>query len=567
MFADNERRIAARTSHSVPPLQEAVDLSPTRPADPPDVPHGAEISEPHRYFTDLTSTHMLHSMRIRPAYALAAPTPLDVWRRNLEIVSALLNAIGVDFFAVPGFSLTRPVLGVAEIDRQRVITALAMLCDTTGGSLTAPEPAYRESESALDTPKWARRADMGDVPLVRADWLWTEPTRNLVFGAEYGCDVEFWTDTGDGRLSAPRHNRISPVVRREGPRVTAPSQLFTALAAGPRSSLPSVATRSEFASPAPDVVAFPIDAVYTWVDGADHAWLRRRAAADRSPYHAESAGESRFTDREELRYSLRSLHSNAPWIRHVYLVTDDQRPHWLAPDAPGITVVDHRELFDDHDCLPTFNSHAIETQLHRIDGLSEHFLYFNDDMFIGRPVGPQLFFEANGLARFFPSDTFIDLDPVSAADTPPNAAFKNDRALVDRAFGRTITRMMRHVPYPMQRSVLAEVEKEFNDLHTQTAGSTFRDITDLSVVTLQHYYAFMTGRAVAATNRHSYLELGRPDLAERLAELLELRDRETFCINDAGLTPDLAEERSAMMRSFLDAYFPVPSPFERPMAV
>src|SRR5690606_24848963 len=116
-----------------------------------------------RFFTDLTSSHMLHDLQIRPAYALAGPTPLEVWRRNLEIVTALLTAIGVDFFAVPGFSLTRPVLGVAEVDRQRVIAALAMLCDTTGGRLSAPEPARLESEPGLEKPRWARRRDMGDV--------------------------------------------------------------------------------------------------------------------------------------------------------------------------------------------------------------------------------------------------------------------------------------------------------------------------------------------------------------------------------------------------------------------
>ncbi|WP_100444623.1 stealth family protein [Glycomyces xiaoerkulensis] len=559
MFADDERRIATRETELGPPLREAADRSVPRPFDPP--PAVGEIPEPYRYFSDLVSSHILHALEVRPAYALPEPTPLEVWRRNLEIVTALLSAIGVDCFAVPGFGLTRPVVGVADADRRRVIAALAVLCDSTGGRLTAAEPPRLES-APVGTPV-RPRTDLGDVTVVRADWLWTEPTRNLVFGAEYGCEVEFWTEDGGGRLVAPRRNRISQVVRRDSAPVAAPGRLFTPLAAGSRAGLPTVATRPEFGATGPEEVGFPIDVVYTWVDGDDRAWLRRRAEAAESPYHAESANESRFIDREELRYSLRSLYLNAPWVRHVYLVTDAQCPHWLDSDAPGVTVVDHRELFDDPECLPTFNSHAIETQLHRIDGLSEHFLYFNDDMFLGRPVAPRLFFEPGGLARFFPSDTFIDLDPVSAADTPPNAAFKNDRSLLEHAFGRTITRMVQHVPYPLQRSVLAEVEKEFGDLHARTAGSVFRDISDISVVTLQHYYAFLTGRAVWGTSRHAYLELGRPDLAERLAELLEGRDRETFCINDAGLTADLARERSTMLRSFLESYFPVPSPFER----
>lgn len=580
MFADNDRRIATRAAGThgdgfagamsapiVPPLDEAVELTDPRPVEPPSMTTRTEVTEPYGFFTDLAAAHLLHDGEIRPAYTLADPTPLEVWRRNLEIVAAILTAAGVDCFAVPGFSLTRPVLGVDAADRQRVCTALAMLCESTGGRLSVPEPAFRESELGLDRPEWARRADMADVPMVRASWLWSDAGHDLVFGADYGCDVEFWTDTGDGHLLAPRHNRISPVVRRDGARVSAPGRFFTALAGGSRAGLPEVSTRQEFARPGPDHVGFPIDAVYTWVDGADHAWLRRRAEADQSPYHAESANPARFHDREELRFSLRSLYLNAPWVRHVYLVTDRQRPHWLDTDAPGITVVDHSDLFDDPDCLPTFNSHAIETQLHRIEGLSEHFLYFNDDMFVGQPVGPQLFFEPSGLARFFPAQTFIGMDPVSTADSPPNAAFKNDRALLERAFGRTISRMMKHVPYPLQRSVLAEAEKEFDQELARTAQSAFRNVTDVSAVTLQHYYAFFTGRAVTGEARDAYVELGMPDVAERLELLLERRDRQTFCINDAGLPEALAEERSVMMRRFLEAYFPVPSPWEKALAL
>ncbi|WP_156925832.1 stealth conserved region 3 domain-containing protein [Glycomyces arizonensis] len=508
---------------------------------------GVEALEPRRFFADLSSGHLLHDSQIRPAYALAAPTPLEVWRRNLDIVAAVLGAVGVDCFAVPGRSLTRPVVGVDALDRHRVCAALAMLCDTTGGRLSVPEPSASH--------------DIGDVPVVRADWLWTEPTRSLVFGAEYGCDVEFWTETADGCLLAPRHNRVSPIVRQGGAPVTAPAGLFTALAAGPRDDVPGVVTRPEFAVPGPDHVDFPIDVVYTWVDGADRAWRRRREAA-RPPYHPDSASEARFADREELRYSLRSLHLNAPWVRRVHLVTDAQRPRWLDTEVPGLTVVDHTELFDDPGRLPTFNSHAIETQLHRIEGLSEHFLYLNDDMFVGRPLGPRTFFEPGGIGRFFPAEAFVGPGPASAADAPPNAAFKNDRALVERAFGRTVSQMMKHAPYPMLRSVLAEVEKEFGPAHAATAGSAFRDVDDVSVVTLHHYYALLTGRAVAGDVHDAYLELGWPDLAERLAVLLERRDRDTFCVNDDGAT-DPADERQAALRAFLDAYFPVPSPYER----
>src|SRR5699024_11177654 len=127
---------------------------------------------------------------------------------------------------------------------------------------------------------------------------------------------------------------------------------------------------------------FPIDAVYTWVDDADQAWRERRAAAaGEDPPSPLAGGSIRFRNRDELRYSLRSLFAYAPWIRNVYVVTDAQRPSWL-DDDPRITVVDHRELFPDDSVLPFFNSHAIESVLHRIPGLAEHFLYLNDDVFL-----------------------------------------------------------------------------------------------------------------------------------------------------------------------------------------
>ena len=99
----------------------------------------------------------------------------------------------------------------------------------------------------------------------------------------------------------------------------------------------------------------------------------------------------------------------ASWVRTIYLVTDGQVPHWLDTGHPRIRLVDHRQIFRDQSALPVFNSHAIESQLHHIDGLAEHYLYLNDDMFFGRPVEPELFFHGNGIAKFFVSKTPIDL--------------------------------------------------------------------------------------------------------------------------------------------------------------
>src|SRR5690606_33795440 len=103
-----------------------------------------------------------------------------------------------------------------------------------------------------------------------------------------------------------------------------------------------------------------VDAVYTWVDSSDPEWRRQHAqfsrAAD-SPLTSANNPE-RFLDRDELRYSLRSLWMYAPFVRHVYLVTSGQVPGWLDTTCDRITVVTHDEIFPDPSVLPVFNSHA-----------------------------------------------------------------------------------------------------------------------------------------------------------------------------------------------------------------
>lgn len=101
---------------------------------------------------------------------------------------------------------------------------------------------------------------------------------------------------------------------------------------------------------------------------------------------------SRFADNDELRFSLRSIERYAPWIRHIYILTNGQIPAWLNLNHPKIRVVTHAHIFPNRSHLPTFSSPAIESHLHEIAGLSEHFLYFNDDVLLGKPIYPDDFF-------------------------------------------------------------------------------------------------------------------------------------------------------------------------------
>ncbi|XP_065807163.1 N-acetylglucosamine-1-phosphotransferase subunits alpha/beta [Labrus bergylta] len=106
----------------------------------------------------------------------------------------------------------------------------------------------------------------------------------------------------------------------------------------------------------------------------------------------EDVSASRFEDNEELRYSLRSVERHAPWVRHIFIVTNGQIPSWLNLDNPRVTVITHQDVFQNHSHLPTFSSPAIETHIHRIPGLSQKFIYLNDDVMFGKEVWPDDFY-------------------------------------------------------------------------------------------------------------------------------------------------------------------------------
>ncbi|XP_011302956.1 N-acetylglucosamine-1-phosphotransferase subunits alpha/beta [Fopius arisanus] len=133
----------------------------------------------------------------------------------------------------------------------------------------------------------------------------------------------------------------------------------------------------------------PIDVVYTWVNGSDPKFIDNLKKY--VPVSNVNSAASRFNDKDELRYSLRSLEMYAPWVRHVYIVTNGQIPNWLDMDNPRMTLVTHNDIFPNKSHLPTFSSPAIESHIHKIPGLSDKFLYFNDDVLLGSEVWPEDF--------------------------------------------------------------------------------------------------------------------------------------------------------------------------------
>ena len=129
-----------------------------------------------------------------------------------------------------------------------------------------------------------------------------------------------------------------------------------------------------------------VDLVYLWVDGSDPEWrAKRNASIGASEEKSAVNCEGRFADNDELKYSLRSVDKYAPWIHRVFIVTDNQVPAWLDTSNPKVRIVDHKDILPDA-CLPCFNSVLLEHFIYKIPGLSEYFLYANDDTFINKPV-------------------------------------------------------------------------------------------------------------------------------------------------------------------------------------
>lgn len=139
-----------------------------------------------------------------------------------------------------------------------------------------------------------------------------------------------------------------------------------------------------------------IDFVVTWVNMDDHSWKEEFAKySGRQVNEKNSVSEARLRDYGFLRYWFRGIEKFAPWVRKIHFISAGQKPEWLDTSNPKIHMVDHRD-FIPTEFLPTYNSVVIERYMHRIPGLADRFVYFNDDFFIIRPISPSRFFR-NGL--------------------------------------------------------------------------------------------------------------------------------------------------------------------------
>jgi hypothetical protein len=214
------------------------------------------------------------------------------------------------------------------------------------------------------------------------------------------------------------------------------------------------------------------------------------------------------------------------------------------------------------DALPTFNSHAIETSLHHIPGLAEHWLYFNDDFFLGRPLRPEALFSPAGLSSVFFAQSKIGLTDLP--DSPPwlRAAW-NNRRLLQQSFGAVTTNALAHAPYAVRTSVLQEIEQRFADVVRATTHAPFRSDTDISTLSsFAQHYGLLTGTAYAAEADTVFVNISNSDLDWQLSQLLD-RDQDFFCLGDHHDHGFRTWRLDEMLTTFLQAYYPIAAPWEK----
>lgn len=327
-----------------------------------------------------------------------------------------------------------------------------------------------------------------------------------------------------------------------------------------------------------------IDFVVTWVDGSDERWRREKRLWKEKLTGQADDREERYRDFGLFRYWFRGVEKNAPWVRRVYFVTADQVPEWMNTDCEKLVVTNHRDYIP-KEYLPTFSSHPIELNFHRIPGLSRRFVYFNDDMFLLRPVGPEFFFKGEK-----PRD-MLALQPIVANesdDTMPYIFLNNAMVLARHFRKRDRIRNYFHIGYPLyhflynvlelsfprftglytphgpsalKRSVYEELwEKEPRIMH-ETCLHRFRSREDVSPYLLREWMKLSGDFVPVNVDR----DLFYGDLSEdnsRILSVIRRRRKKIACINDSYHHVDFERTREQLQEAF-ESIFPEKSGFER----
>lgn len=327
----------------------------------------------------------------------------------------------------------------------------------------------------------------------------------------------------------------------------------------------------------------PVDFVILWVDDQDPKWRKKKMKYTKAE-ETEGNSSARYRDWDTLKYWFRGVEKYAPWVRNVYFVTDDQKPEWLNTDHPKLKWVKHTD-FIPSEYLPTFSGHPIEWNLHRIEGLSEHFVYFNDDVFLIKETKKTDFFR-KGMPCDFPI-----LGPLY-----PNGFFSyilfNNINLLNRHFSlrNSIKRhpmkwikgqgmggliklplygrrdyipnsVSRHIHFCLKKSTFETLWKEEYDVIHNTCLNRQRTKEDVSIYCVRDWQLF-SGKFAAHHTKGKLFHTTCLSDDDRAIQYMLRQKGKVICLNDTE-NEDRFEEHKMMVLKAFETLLPEKSSFER----
>ena len=309
-----------------------------------------------------------------------------------------------------------------------------------------------------------------------------------------------------------------------------------------------------------------VDLVYLWVDGNDPTWqAKRNSFIGETDKRSQVNCKGRYANNDELKYSLRSIEKYASWIRNIYIVTDEQIPEWLNTANPQIHIIDHKEIMP-AESLPCFNSSLIEHFLYRIPGLSEHFLFANDDMFLNQEVTIEHFFNAKGfpiirlVRKHFRKLLYFWKEKICRKPLKNYTKILiRSSQLVEKKYGACYTGKPHHnidayLKSDYQRTVEETFYNEFsanNNNHMRSDDDVHRSIISYAAI------AEKRGQLRYVTDKESiHLKIHIRHQYNKLEKLNPL----FFCMNDSEYAHD---NDRIVAKAYLEKRFPNKSKFEK----
>lgn len=302
-----------------------------------------------------------------------------------------------------------------------------------------------------------------------------------------------------------------------------------------------------------------IDLVYLWVEGSDSEWLKKKNTFLDQNVNINNV-KGRYQNNNELKYSLRSVSKHLPWIRKIFIVTDNQIPDFIDTNNTKITIVDHSEIMP-KEILPTFNSSIIDYFIHNIPDLSERFIFSNDDCFVNADLSPTFFFK-DGLpiCRMIPSHKFINklrIDKfLNRYVGTYHLGILRALKLIKKKYGVFYKIRPHHNIDAYLKSDYKKTADIFSNQIQKTLLNRFRKKNDIQRILFDCY---------ALANKRAHLEY----VTHKESGLIQLNDSnfqeyisnspKLFCLNDTEFTTEKDREKVV---PFLEKLFPIKSEFE-----